>query len=291
MLAIDPIQLQDAYADATTFAQATGLVAGYLIVSTNPAGIRLFRGEAYQEVEMDEFYAPPGVYSIEQGDTPIFKIQARNWIAGSNAVITGVLFAAIEPKFSAPQGSGADISPSGGVTPIASTVNIDHNGTRIASEPGINFVDDGVTWTTTDDPGNGVVKVLGELGYVTGALGGDVTLTAGNTYFTGPQIAIPAAGTYLVTGALTLARVTTAGKDTCKLWDGATVLASGETELAANGDLFTMALSGIYVAAGAATLRIAAATTSGANLRTIKAAAPDNGAGNTASVLTAVRIA
>lgn len=171
------------------------------------------------------------------------------------------------------------------------------NGSTIGTRGNLNIAQAGqVTVAGVDVPASDqatvtVTGVPNTITAVSGSLNADVTLTSANTFFDGPSCSVTA-GTWLVAGGVTIKRTTTAGADTVKLWDGSTVVASSSNiRLQNNNDEASIHLSGIYVAAGSATLKISSATTAGSNLRVMKAAVTNNGAGNNACFISAIKIA
>lgn len=118
-------------------------------------------------------------------------------------------------------------------------------------------------------------------------LSGDVSMPTGNTYVDGPTLTL-AAGTWLLTGQVMVTRAGGGTNVTAKLWDGTTVISSaqGSTNINPGGPL---AVSGIVSPVGSTTYKISAAADAATVV--MKAAAPLNSAGNTASFLNAVRIA
>jgi hypothetical protein len=125
-----------------------------------------------------------------------------------------------------------------------------------------------------------------ELSTVTGALGADEAIASGNTYVDGPEAALTE-GLWLVTATVTVLPNSTQQSITAKLWDGTTVAAS--TQGAGAGTACeSLSLSGLFNVPTTATAKVSVATSSTGY--TIKAAAPANAAGNTASSITAVRV-
>ena len=132
------------------------------------------------------------------------------------------------------------------------------------------------------------------LSYLTNALGSDVTLTTPGTFYNGPSLSLTA-GTWLITGQVTLqtTSITGAVQFVCKMWDGTSVGASGEQVSGAVSSAavrnVVIALSTIVVLSGSATWRLACTASVASQL--IKAGTPQYGAGNNASVLSAVKLA
>jgi hypothetical protein len=130
------------------------------------------------------------------------------------------------------------------------------------------------------------------LSYLTNQLAADVAMTNANTYYDGPAVTL-SVGTWFLTGTVTVDGNVGPAEATGKLWDGTTVGASAEALVyggAAGREVSLIALSWVVVvAAGTPTWKISVAGNgTGA---AIKAAAPENAAGNTASTLIAIRIA
>jgi hypothetical protein len=100
-------------------------------------------------------------------------------------------------------------------------------------------------------------------GMLTNSLGANVAMNNSTLYFAGPTVAQGSTGTWCASGTVTLSDSVAGTLFALKLWDGTTVVASGETQLAsANGNL-TASLSGC-LASPASNLRIdvkASATT------------------------------
>lgn len=124
-------------------------------------------------------------------------------------------------------------------------------------------------------------------------LGADVTMTNANQFYDGPSLAL-AIGTYILLASLCIEGIGgTIAQATAKLWDGATVIASGELMTYGGGawDNNQIALIGLVViASGTPTWKISVAGLSAGGGK-IKAAASDNGAGNNGSTLIAIKIA
>jgi len=121
--------------------------------------------------------------------------------------------------------------------------------------------------------------------YVENVLSADVTMTNANTYYDGPSISLTA-GTWLITSNVT--GYTTNANVTAKLWDGSTVLASGELPCVTYANPVTISLSRGVVVASPTTYKVS--VSSPASGGKIKAATVHNGAGNNASIITAYKI-
>ena len=127
-------------------------------------------------------------------------------------------------------------------------------------------------------------------------LGSNVTMTNANTWYDGPSVSL-AAGTWIVICVLTCTPSTgvsnAAGKATGRLWDGTTTYASteGNNYIGASGTAGPTPLPMVAIVTPGSTTSYkgSAAATQGGS--TLHAAAPDNGVGNNASTIVAVRLA
>lgn len=118
-------------------------------------------------------------------------------------------------------------------------------------------------------------------------LGATVTMTLANTYYDGASVSL-AAGTWLLVAVCTINDPTsTGGNTTAKLWDGTTVLVSTAAQATAGG-VQCMTLAAVVSPVGTTTYKVSAASTQTGH--TIVAAAPNNGAGNNANSITAVKL-
>ena len=130
----------------------------------------------------------------------------------------------------------------------------------------------------------------GALAKFTNSLGADVTMTNANQFYDGPSTAQGTTGVFLATGTVTVVQGAAGPiQITAKLWDGTTVIATTQITATLNtaGGNVSFPLSG-YITNPAANIKISVA--SNGTTETIKAATPNNPAGNTASTLSVVRI-
>ena len=121
------------------------------------------------------------------------------------------------------------------------------------------------------------------------ALGADVALNNGSSFFDGPSVSLTA-GTWFLEGSVSLTDTAGAAGVITKLWDGTTVEASAQTTLGSVAGLpQSVTLGGIVTVSTTTAWKISArdlTSTSG----NIKAAAVSASQGNNASYLRAVRI-
>jgi hypothetical protein len=129
----------------------------------------------------------------------------------------------------------------------------------------------------------------GSLTNASAQLASDVTMTTVDTFYDGPSVSL-VAGTWLVTATATF--VSAAGGAelvTLKAWDGTTAFASTEGQTAAASAPLSMSLVGVVSPGSTTTYKISAAWHAGATM-TMKAATPNNGAGNNATTIVAIKI-
>lgn len=120
---------------------------------------------------------------------------------------------------------------------------------------------------------------------ITVSLAANVSLAAQNTYYDGPSVAQGTAGTWFVSGTVTLTDTAGAATFNAKLWDGTTVIASAQAKITAASGIAVVALSG-YLANPQGNFRITVedvSSTSGEIL--------SNASGNSRdSTITAIRV-
>lgn len=90
---------------------------------------------------------------------------------------------------------------------------------------------------------------------ITNSLGSDVSLANTSIYFDGPSIAQGNVGTWFVSGTVTLEDTATNGAFFAKLWDGTTVIASGNAQTPSASIPTIISLSG-YIISPAGNLKI-----------------------------------
>jgi hypothetical protein len=112
-----------------------------------------------------------------------------------------------------------------------------------------------------------------------------VAMVSNATYYDGPSVPQGTAGTWFVSGEVTVSAVAANDQIIAKLWDGTTLIASGYAQ-PSNGLIVTIHLSG-FLSAPAGNLRLSArnVTSNGGTIAT------GNGIDAKASTITAFRIA
>lgn len=122
-------------------------------------------------------------------------------------------------------------------------------------------------------------------------LSGDVNITNANTFYTGASVSL-GAGTWLIQGFITVGKAaTTLCRYTARLRDttNSTNLASGQmTQPSQNPHYVTISISAIVTLTATATIELQATSTTTSCL--IKAACADNGSGNNATQINALKI-
>lgn len=143
--------------------------------------------------------------------------------------------------------------------------------------------------------GSALTGVTASIAATEAVLAAPVSLTADNTWTDAVTLSL-AAGTWLLTGQITMQRhVTTATTFMARISDGTTHYASGQQYQAsrATDNGTTITLTRVITLASAATIRLQGLCTSGANStdNRIIAQLSANASGDTATILTAMRIA
>ena len=120
---------------------------------------------------------------------------------------------------------------------------------------------------------------------ITNSLGADVNLNNTANYFDGPSVAQGTAGTWFVSGTITLYD-TAIALMAAKLWDGVTVISSGLTSIYVGNLQTTISLSG-FITSPAGNLRISVKDASTVNGKILF-----NASGNSKdSTIIAIRVA
>lgn len=134
--------------------------------------------------------------------------------------------------------------------------------------------------------------VAASLSYATAALAADVQLVTSNTFYDGPSVTL-AAGTWLLNAQVQFQKTTTtASQVTVRLHDGVKTLADQQHDhTSLNGATRGFGLAHIAELAAPATIKLQMATNVGSANALMKAQVPNNGGGNTATQINAVRLA
>ena len=207
-------------------------------------------------------------YSTSPASSPSGSFSAE--VAAPDFRATGLTGATAASRYVGATASGAPVSGTFAVGDHA----IDQTGKvwvcTVAGTPG--------TWTQ--------VGSSSALTTATAALGADVAMTAGNTYYDTVSVSL-AAGTWMLVAEVEVVGANAIGIS-AKLWDGTTVFRSGSFTVAVNTYTGHITMAAIVTPGSTTTYKISVAgnTTGG----TAKAAMTLNGAGNNATALTAVKV-
>lgn len=119
----------------------------------------------------------------------------------------------------------------------------------------------------------------------------DVQLGANNTFVNGPSMDLPA-GTWLVLGQAQYQRTaTTSAQVTARLRSGTTTISTQNADHPSlAGSTLAFTLFAIVTLAATTTVTLQMATTAGSTSSLLKAVSPNNGGGNTATRLVAIRL-
>jgi hypothetical protein len=216
-----------------------------------------------------------GINAHEPVSAPSFKINSGTAMTGS--VGAGGY---VQETTSAAKTSGGPVAfDATGNTVNATGAGI--AGAFCATGTGTNYLGDDGTCHAVPGSGGG-----GSLTSVSSALSSNVALsTSTSTWNDGPSVTLTA-GKWLLTGSVQGSLSMSSAVMGCKLWDGTTVIASGQ---AYNTTTPSLSLSGIASPSGSATWKISCMINGGTGNMT--AILPNySGAGNTASTLSAVKI-
>lgn len=149
------------------------------------------------------------------------------------------------------QGNQCRTSPVGASTPnCASEAFVTKSVAGAALISGTPSAGQFATWVDSThiggiSAGYGITAALAVgLSSISNSLGADVTMNT-STYVDGPSVAQGATGKWRASGTVTLNDASGATQFSCKLWDGATVIASGQVRQDVASDPRTMALSGV----------------------------------------------
>lgn len=137
-----------------------------------------------------------------------------------------------------------------------------------------------VGWYITASPNAATV-----FSTIANSIGSDVALSNTSNYFDGPSVAQGTAGTWFVSGTVVLQDTAGGAAFLVKLWDGTTIIATGEIDTSSANQNTAIALSGV-IAAPAGNLRISARDTSSTSGKMRFNA----GGSATNSTITAIRI-
>lgn len=162
--------------------------------------------------------------------------------------------------------------------------------TTTRPQPGIGWTYAGGVFTAPPPP-LAPTPIVPVLTSASATLAADVTLTSSGTWYDGPSLLL-AAGTWLVTAHITLAKTaTTAITYFSRISTGATHYASSQQYQASVANHSThLALTALVTIADSTTVKIQSTSNAGAASVAMKAATTINNSGNNATTITAVRV-
>lgn len=134
---------------------------------------------------------------------------------------------------------------------------------------------------------NGTNFTSGSLTTASTNLGSNVTIATAGTFYDGPSVSL-APGTWFIVATVQVTSSSNSTLVTAKLWDGTTVQSSGE-QTCSNAQPQSITLSGIVTLSTTTNMKVSV-TAQASNKASIRAATPDNPAGNNASHIRAIRI-
>lgn len=224
-------------------------------------------------------------------DTRYQLLSEKDAVSGYAGLSAGGLVASAELGTGTPTGSNflrGDRTWAAASTNAVTVQEVD--GTPSVSATVVQFPNGTLT-----DLGGGTVKytasTLSGLSSAEAFLGADVTMTTVNTYYDGPTISL-GVGTWLILASMEFTDTASAAHMTAKLWNGTTVLTSGQTIVVAASYGALMTLTGLRViASGTEAWKMSGANGTNSTSGRIKAAALLNGAGNNATSIRAIQIA
>ncbi len=229
-----------------------------------------------------------GTLPVSKGGTG----QSAELIAG------GILYGASTSAaaVTAAGSSGQVLSSTGSGAPVWSTYTFPNTATsgKIMIGDGTDFVASTASYPET--AGNqGSIIVSDGTNFTTGALSNsssslssDITMSPANSWNTGPSISLDA-GTWFITGTITITNPNgSAGNTTARLYNGSSTISSSESYTREDPLSTSISLSGIVTLLSTATISIDANGTQ--NNYVMRAAAVNNGEGNNASYINAIRI-
>ena len=171
---------------------------------------------------------------------------------GNYAVVTGT---ATVSSFDSLRAGGMRVVQWSGATPISNSANMVLPGgadlTTAANDLTL-FVSDGAgVWRALHQKASGAPNSMSPS---TNSLVADVSCSATGTFFTGPTLVL-GTGTWFVNGGVTVEDTGASAEIQAKLWDGTSVIDSGQSSIGAAGQHTLMALSG-YIVNPAGNVRI-----------------------------------
>lgn len=190
---INNVAAGDQYTPACSLGPDYAAKYAVITIANNPALMQFAIGVPgnWRWTDEREFQSIPQSFRVGG----VIGLRVRNASPGNVARVLAVLAGDDDPDFQSGVPFTGVLAAGGGVTPGGATVEIDHNGVAISTQPKVDFEDNGAfIWTIVDDPAGTRAKVIPPQ-FVTG-----VVAAAGGV-FSGSGFASVrnAAGNYTIT--------------------------------------------------------------------------------------------
>lgn len=190
---INNVAAGDQYTDACTLGPTFSATYAVITIANASALMQFAVGKIgdWRWTDEREYQSIPQSFRVGG----IIGVRIRNAQPGVVARVLVVLAGPNDLEFQSGLPFTGVLSAGGGVSPGAGSVEIDHNGVAISTEPKLDFEDDGaLAWTISDDPANTRAKIsLPKV--ITGRVNADGTIAAG----TGFAVNHTGTGKYTVT--------------------------------------------------------------------------------------------
>lgn len=190
---INNIAAGDSYTAACTLGPSYDAKYAVITIANNPALMQFAIGHPgnWRWTDEREFQSIPQSFRVGN----IVGVRIRNATPGQVARVMVVLAGDDDPDFASGMPFSGVLTASGGVSPGGGSVEVDHNGVAISTEPKLDFEDAGANlWVVTDDPTNTRAKITPPKA-LTGRINPDGTIAAG-TGFTCARLGV---GAYKIT--------------------------------------------------------------------------------------------
>jgi hypothetical protein len=162
-------------------------------IANNPALMQFAKGKIgdWRWTDEREFQSIPQSFRVGN----VIGLRVRNASPGNVARVLAVLAGDDDPDFQSGVPFTGVLGASGGVTPGGATVEIDHNGVAISTQPKVDFEDtDASIWAIVDDPANTRVVIKAPR-FLTGQISSAGAIIAGSGF----TVIRNAVGVYTVT--------------------------------------------------------------------------------------------
>jgi hypothetical protein len=155
---INNVAAGDAYTAACTLGPNFEARDVVITIANNPALMQFAVGKVgdWRWTDEREFFSIPQSFRVSN----VIGVKIRNANPGQVARVLVVLSGSDDPGFDSGIPFTGVLSAGGGVTPGGGSVEIDHNGLAISTQPKVDFEDAvGFVWSIVDDPANTRAKI------------------------------------------------------------------------------------------------------------------------------------